>query len=129
MKISVKQTIEAKYLDLDVAVRYDEEDMPNDAPLRDGKAWKALINLDERRIESWPQGKTLSFHDMKVCDEGIYILLDADKKEITRIEGYVPNKLLPGEFGDYLDMDIDENGIITNWLSGASLEDFEKHAE
>lgn len=127
MKITVKKEIEAKYLDLDVAVRYDEEDMPNDAPLRNGKEWKAFINLETATIENWPKGKTLSFHDMKVCDEGIYILLDADKNEITRIEGYAPNSLLPGEYGDYLDMDIDENGKITNWLESANLEDFESH--
>jgi hypothetical protein len=39
-----------------------------------------LINLDEGRIENWPQGKTLSFHNMKACDDFIYILLDADSK-------------------------------------------------
>jgi hypothetical protein len=129
MHISVKKEVEAKYLDLDVAVRYNDEDMAYDAPLRDGKSWKAVINLDEGRIENWPQGETLSFHDMKICDEDIYILLDADKKEITRIEGYVPNSLLPGEYGDYLDMDIDETGKITNWLTNASLEDFEADSE
>jgi hypothetical protein len=62
---------------------------------------------------------------MKVCDEGVYILLDADRKEITRRTGYVPNRLLPGDYGDYLSVDIDENGKITNWLKSPSLEEFE----
>ncbi len=125
MKLTVKREVEAKYIDLALAVRYDDEDLAYDAPLRDGNSWKALINLDEGCIENWPVGKRLSFHDMKVCDEGIYILLDADRKEITRRNGYAPNRLLPGNYGDYLSLDVDENGKITNWLKSPSLEDFE----
>lgn len=126
---NIVREADAAFLDLDVAVRYDEEDMPNDAPLREGKSWKAVINLATHTIENWPIGKALKFEDMKICDEGTYILLDADKKELARIEGYVPNNLLPGDYGDYLSLDIDENGVILNWLSNASLEDFEEDSE
>jgi hypothetical protein len=122
---TIKKEFNAEYIDIDIAVRYDEEDMPNDAPLRDGNSWKAVINLTNKCICNWPKGKTLSFHDMKICDEGIYILRDIENNEITRITGYVPNALLPGDYGDYLSLDIDENGFITNWKADASLEDFE----
>lgn len=124
MKITVSKEVEVKYLDLDVAVRYEDEDMAYDAPLRNGKEWHALIDLDEGRIVNWPQGFYLSFY-MKICDEGIYTLLDAEKREVKRKSGYVPNKLLPGDYGDYLSLEIDETGKITNWLSYATLEDFE----
>ena len=124
MKIKVLKEVDVKYLDLDVAVRYEDEDMPHDAPLRDGDSWKALINLDTGYIMNWKKGECLKFY-MKVCDQGTYILLDADKEEITRIEDdYVPNSLLPGEYGDYLELDIDETGKILNWLSDADLTDF-----
>ena len=125
MKITTLQPItrEAKYLLLDVAVRYDDEDMAFDAPLRDGNRWKAKIDLDAKKIVDWPESKTLSFN-MKITDEGIYILQDSDGVEIERIEGYVPNSLLPGDYGDYLDLEIDENGEITNWLEDANLDDF-----
>ena len=131
MKITIVKRVEAvaKYLKMSVDVRYDDEDMPFDAPMRAGDNWEATIDLDEKRIENWPQGQTLSFEDMKVCDQGTYILLDADNNEITRIEGYVPNKLLPGEYGDYLSLDIDETGKITNWLEWPSLADFESEEE
>lgn len=126
MKISIKREVEVKYLKLDVAVRYEEEHMPNDAPLREGNSWCAIINLHTARIRDWPKGRALSFRNMKVCDEGIYILLDDNGVEVTRIEGYVPNKLLPGAYGDYLSLDIDEDGKITNWLSNPTLENFEE---
>jgi hypothetical protein len=60
-----------------------------------------------------------------VCDEGIYILLDVDRKEIARRNDYVPNRLLPGNHGDYLSLDIAENGKITNWLKSPSVAQFE----
>lgn len=126
MKISIKKEVEVKYLKLRVAVRYEEEDMPNDAPLREGNSWCAIINLHTATIRGWPKGRALSFRNMKICDEGIYILLDDNGVEVTRIEGYVPNKLLPGAYGDYLNLDIDEDGKITNWLSNPTLGNFEE---
>lgn len=127
--IQESKRVKAKYLELDVAVRYDDEDMAYDAPLRDGKSWKAKIDLDSGVILNWPEGKILSFQDMKICDEGIYVLYDKNMKEVARIEGYVPNKLLPGEYGDYLSLDINEEGKIINWLEDANLEDFEQDSE
>lgn len=125
MEIEVKTIKQVRYLRMDVAVRYEDEDMPFDAPLRDGKSWKATIDLDEKRIVDWPTGKCLSFHTMKVCDEGIYHLLDENHQVVVGYAGYVPNNLLPGSYGDYLDLTIDANGFITNWKKDANLSDFE----
>ena len=129
MKVKVTKEIEAVYLSLSVAVRYGEEDMPNDAPLRNGDTWNAVIELSSHKILDWPLGKELSFTDMKVTSEGVYALLDADQELIVRQFGYVPNKILPGDFGDYLTLDIDADGVIKNWLTNPSLEDFEKSDE
>lgn len=125
MKITVKKAVEALYLRVNVNVRYEEEDMPNDAPMRDGDTWNCLIDLKEKRVLDWPDGQALSFKDMKVCDEGTYKLFDANMLPIVERQGYVPNKLLPGAYGDYLSLDIDESGNILNWLKGANLSDFE----
>lgn len=125
MKFTMKREVEAKYLELSVPVNYEDEDMPFDAPMRIGDTWRATIDLDEGRILDWPAGKTLSMECMKVVDEGVYVLLDADRNEIARREDYVPNDLLPGNYGDYLSLEIDETGRITNWLDDASLADFE----
>ena len=125
MKVNILKQFDAAFIDVEVAVRYEEEDIPKDAPKRSGDMWRAIIDLNERKVLDWPQGEVLSF-DMKICDEGIYTLLDENMEEITRYEGYVPNQLLPGSFGDCLALDIDGDGIITNWRKDANLSNFEE---
>lgn len=123
--LKVEKQFDIKYVFVQAAVRYDEEDMPKDFPFRIHDMWEAKIEINEGRVIGWPEGKKGSFH-MKVCDEGTYILLDAQGEEITRTEGYVPNHLLPPSdgYGDYLELHIGENGIISNWYSQPSLIDF-----
>lgn len=129
MNFPVTKIVDVKYVEICVAVRYGDEDMPYDAPMRVGDKWNALIDIDQGRVIDWPQGEKLKF-SMKICDEGTYILLDADENEVYRIdEDYVPNSLLPGEYGDYLSLDIDETGKITNWKNNASLCDFIRKQE
>lgn len=126
MQIELKKIFTVAYLGVTVAVRYGDEDMPFDAPMRSGDVWNCVIDLDERRIVGWPEGKTLCFKDMKICDEGTYTLM-SDTREILKIKnGYVPNKLLPGDYGDYLSLDIGPTGKILNWLPNANLSDFEE---
>ena len=119
----VEVTTEVTHIHVNAAVRYDDEDMAYDFPFRDGDRWKAKVDIATGIIEEWPQGHFGNFY-MKVCDEGIYTLLDAEGNEVTKKEGYVPNDLLPGEYGDYLSMEIDETGKITNWPKNPSLSDF-----
>jgi hypothetical protein len=122
--IKVEKEVEIKFVKIAVSVRYEDEDIPFDFPLRDGDMWKAKIDIDKGVIVGWPQGQKGNL-DMKICDEGSYYLLDENENVILSIEeDYVPNKLLPGSYGDYLKLHIDENGIITNWYSNPSIEDF-----
>lgn len=116
------------YLDITLPVKYEDDDMPFDAPLRTGKVWQARIDLNEQRILNWPQGKTLEF-DMKVRDGGVYVLLDADLKEVARREDYVPCELLSCYYADYVCFDIDATGKILNWKSDANLRDFEERED
>lgn len=127
MKVQVTRHIEVdvKAVIIDIPVRYDEEDIPNDFPLREGDRWKATINVETGQIQDWPQGKSGSF-DMKVCDEGTYTLIDQEGNEVAKIdEDYVPNGLVPGSYGDYVELDIDENGIVTNWKDHPDFSEFE----
>ncbi len=132
MKTTIRKEVEAKYLRVHIPVRYDEEDIPKDFPLRievendkDGYDWwDATIEVDTAKILNWPQGITGEMF-MKVCDEGSYFLLDESGETIKEIiEDYVPNNILPGEYGDYVSLVINEEGIITNWYDSPSFEDF-----
>lgn len=122
--IKIEKEVEITHVRVEVAVRYDEEDIPNDFPLRIGDAWKATINIDNGQISDWPVGKTGDMY-MKVCDEGSYYLLDTEGNTILSIENdYVPNGLIPGSYGDYIELKINENGIITNWPKEPSIDEF-----
>lgn len=80
------------------------------------KAWHIIINLNNGQICNWPQGTTASIH-YKSCDENYIDILNDRLGVIKEYEGYVPNILCPKKngYGDYVIMDIDENGFIQNF--------------
>lgn len=112
---------------INVPVRYDEEQIPNDFPLRKGEVWAATIELETGKIIEWPADKTGKFEMyLKVCDEGKYQIITKDGEPIGADEpagGYVPHSIVPGEYGDYIDFKI-ENGIITNWPKEIDFSEF-----
>ena len=128
VKIPITKEVDIKYITIEIAVRYEEEDIPNNAPMRDGDMWKASVDIDTGKINDWPQGQTLDLY-MKVCDEGMYRLFDADWNELACIDGYVPNGIVPGSYGDYVDLKIDESGVITNWPTNPKFDNFWPDAE
>ena len=128
------QEIEIKYVKVELPIRYGEEDMPKDFPLRyevptDESGydwWKATIEIDTGKILVWPLGKVGKFY-IKVYDEGSYFLLDESRNIIAAIEiNYVPNRLLPPKdgYGDYVTFKIQANGVISNWYKNPLLTDF-----
>lgn len=121
----VKQEVEAVYLLADMGVRYwedgkvngrDELDDAPAMPFASGEQWRIVVDLATGRILDWPQGTFASTH-YKVCDAGVYSLLDADKNEIVKRDGYVPPMLCPKDsgYGDYVIMDVGPDGAIQNW--------------
>lgn len=124
LTVDVITKVPVKYLKADCGVRYWEdatvdgvEDVNGDLiPCREGDSWKPFINLETGIIENWTKGVTASLH-YKVCDEGVYFLLDANKAVVKKIDGYVPAMLSPKDsgFGDYIIMDIDADGRIADW--------------
>lgn len=117
------KTIHPVYLQVLADVRYWEDATVNGQkdtdgsliPLKSGKTWMPVINLETGVIQDWPKGATADVH-YKVCDAGEYKLLDAERKEIAKWSGYyVPDDLLcPNEdgWGDYIIMKIDADGKI-----------------
>ena len=116
MKVTmlVEKEFDVTHVALNVAVRYEEEDMPNDYPFRNGDMWCPVIDVNTGKIRNWPGGtETLNLH-MKVCDQGTYRVYAGDWEVFAIENDYVPG-FIPGSYGDYIEMQITSNGLITNW--------------
>ena len=73
-------------------------------------------------IEEWPKDCSCSARIFaKVRDEGSYTLQFSNRDPLHFDGVYVPNGLIPGGYGDYIELDIDEHGRITNWPEKVSV--------
>ena len=78
--------------------------------------WQITIDLKYAQVLDWPQGvEARVFY--KVCDDGTYYLLDADKNVLKEVDCYVPDMLsyIDNGFGDYIDMKIDGDGNLVGF--------------
>lgn len=113
-----------KTLHISVGVRYWEDGKVNGIediegnliPLKNSDSWEPVIEIDNGKIIDWTIGTIASIH-YKVCDDGTYLIKDQEGDTIFEYCGYVPICMSPKEngYGDYIIMDIDENGIIKDW--------------
>ena len=127
------ENVAVRYLKVQAGVRYWEDASVNGVededgsliPCRDGETWAPVIDLDTGIIQDWPADTIASIH-YKVCDDGCYALLDADRKEVKSIDGYVPSIMCPGDngYGDYIIMTVGPDGAIQNF-DGDDLDAFE----
>lgn len=122
---NTSEEVEAVLIIAEMAPRYwedaavngvDEADDDPKIPLRDRELWTLRILIDEGRILDWPEGITAETH-YKVCDAGLYKLLDSEGAVLTERDGYVPPFLAPGKegFGDYVILSIGPDGKIAGW--------------
>ena len=124
-KIKVEKEVDIKYLQVKAEVRYWEDANINGEcseegdfiPFKEGDMWCPKIDIDLGIVVDWPKGTIAEIH-FKVCDCGSYYLQDEKCETILSIEDYyVPTIMCPKEegYGDYIIMDIDENGQIQDW--------------
>ena len=82
------------------------------------RCWNPLINLSTGTIENWNAGNTASIC-YKVCDQGLYFLqVEKGVNSLKWNDWYAPEEYLSQNFygfGDYIFMEIDENGKIKDW--------------
>ena len=118
MKMKIKRWVEIEITHVEILapVNYGEEEIPLTFPLRSGDEWKATINIETGQIEGWPAGAPAGNLFLTVKDGGTYRLLGPDGATVAEIsEDYVPNRVIPGSYGDTIELEIDANGIVTNW--------------
>lgn len=136
IELTVKKEFEVEFLQVSAGVRYWDDGTINgecredgfDTPCKDGDRWKPIIKLETGEIVNWDKGNKAEMH-YKICDDGLYTLID-DKGEVVKtIDGYVPSLMCPKEngYGDYIIMDIDEDGMIQDWK--CDLSDFDNEDE
>ncbi len=125
IEITERKTVSPVYLKVAAEARYYEDaklngeaDIENEpkVPFLVGRVWCPTIELETGKVIDWPEGLTADIH-YKVCDQGCYRLLDADRNVLIEKDGYVPDILSPGGngYGDYIIMKIDGAGQIENW--------------
>lgn len=131
-RIKIEKEVDIKYCQVKAEVRYWEDSEVNGVedengnlmPCRVGDLWCPLIDIDNGVIVNWEEGKEAKVH-YKVCDAGSYYLQDEQGETILSIEdNYVPNSLIPGEYGDYIVMTINKDGVIKEWKSSPDISDF-----
>lgn len=116
MKLTVMQPVEIEAVAIRIAVpiNHGEEDIPADFPGRIADVWHATIDIDTGKVHKWPIGR-VGECSMKVVDQGNYYLLNKAGKKLAEIEGdYVPD-CIPGSYGDYIEFNIDGDGIVNGW--------------
>jgi len=127
MKAFVKKEVEIEKIVIDIEIRYvgdtDDDDVPSDFPLLNGNKWKATVMVGSGQILDWPVGETREMY-CKVCDAGLYTLIDDSGEVVVTKDGYVPNGIVPGAYGDYVHLKISGDGVITNWPEIPKLGEF-----
>lgn len=140
MKVIVNRPVEIdiKTLFVKAHVRYPEDSMiqegPDDEWAEDdadqpkmpcmeyidcrykGWYWRPVIDLETGRIINWKQGVRASI-SYKVCDEFECEVKDSNNAIVASYNGYVLNFMAITDegYGDYIYLDIDENGMIEDW--------------
>ena len=121
IELTVKKEFDVKTLLIDAGVRYWDDADVNGVEDKEGTLipcvvdgrWKPIVDIETGVITNWDKGKVAEIH-YKVCDDGEYWLRDENDNNIVKAKGYyVPSFL--GSDGDYLIMNVDENGVIENW--------------
>lgn len=130
--VTVQKEQEVTHLHIDAGVRYWEDSEVNGVADEKGELmpfiketrWCPIIEIESGKVIDWPIGTTAKIH-YKICDDGRYSLV-YEGITILSFDGYVPEIACPeGEgYGDYIIMNIDENGLIANWSKNPSVTEF-----
>lgn len=116
MNVLTPGVVEVKTVRINVPNRYGDEDIPLDFPGLNSTGTMLTMewDIDTGKIKDWPEGRAEHMH-LKVTDEGCYELLAPDGSTLMSRNNYVPHCVVPGEYGDYIIMDIGADGVIQNY--------------
>lgn len=126
MKVTVYKPVELEIHTVRIEVEL-HDDVSENLPkhlFNDDGGLDLLIEVDTGKVVSWQGSEPVNIYD-KVCDNGVYTLFGSGGLEVGKIDNYyVPNNLIPGEYGDYIDLEISADGIVTNWPKSPNVLQF-----
>lgn len=124
MEFKVKQVVErnldVKYIEIHFPHEDEGDEDVNSLPFIDNMEVRLLIDIETGQIQNYPKGVDALEFAAQVDDDGSYRLYDSNMGLLHRVDNaYVPNKAVPPRdgYGDNITLEIDENGLITNWYS------------
>ena len=75
---------------------------------------EVVLEFDTGKVRGWPEGRSADLY-LKVVDEGCYYLLGPHGEVHASLENdYVPG-CVPGEYGDYVNLQVGPDGVVRNW--------------
>lgn len=96
---------------------------------RGEKCFVLTIDVETGQVLNWPKNSPYDFFDVKIVDEGEYILLDKNGEVIAEYGGYVPECVGCDGYSDYLEFEIDSASNIPEWeFTQEHLDEFMKEA-
>ena len=77
--------------------------------------WTIVLTIDIKsgKVTNWPLNCPFDFTNIKIVDTGTYLI--HTELGVLGYQGYVPDCLGEGGYGDYLMFEIDENSHIVDW--------------
>lgn len=96
---------------------------------RGEKSLVLTIDVETGQVLNWPKNSPYDFFDVKIVDEGEYILLNTAGEVIAEYSGYVPECVGYNGYGDYLEFEIDSASNIPEWgFTQENLDEFMKES-
>lgn len=126
MKVEVLKPTEVEIHSVRIEVELHDdvsENLPKHLFNDDGEL-DLLIEVDTGKVVSWQGNEPVSIHD-NIRNNGVYTLFDKCGDEVASLGNYyIPHDLIPGKRGEYIHIDISEDGVITNWPDVPNVYEF-----
>lgn len=126
MKVTVYKPVELEIHSVRIEVELHDdvsENLPKHLFNDDGEL-DLLIEVDTGKVVSWQGNGPVSIH-ANVRNNGVYTLFDKFGDKVASLDNYyIPHDLIPGKRGEYIHIDINDDGIVTNWPKCPNVYEF-----
>lgn len=130
MKFRVPSNVEIDIAHVEIVIPFDDDDaVPVDLPARsdESNTLTFRVYIDSGNLMAWPDAYPSCCVYVKAVDAGCYRLFTEDGDLLAARECEpVPHGVVPGDYGDYVELHIAQGGRITNWPKAPDVSEFFK---